>query len=183
MHTEATILQQTQCWLEKVVIGLNFCPFAAKVYRAHQVRYQVRWTTEPEEISSILLQEYTYLDDHPEVATTLLIFPSALTDFFTYLDWLEVAMQQLQETGYEGTYQLASFHPHYCFEGTAFDDPANYTNRSPYPMAHLLREAQIEEVLQHHPHPEQIPEKNIQLAREKGEVYLHTLLQACLREV
>ena len=103
---------------------------------------------------------------NPDVETVIVIYPTGLESFFDYLDFLETANELLIEEGYEGTYQLASFHPDYCFDEVKQDDPSNYTNRSPYPILHILREASLERVLQSYKEPESIPENNINLARK-----------------
>ncbi len=114
------------------------------------------------------------------IETSLLIFPNAFPKFNDYLDAVAVAESILKKAGYEGIYQVASFHPLYRFANTASDDPANYTNRSVYPMLHLLREARLEEALLHFPDADKIPEKNIKFAREKGLAYMKTLSECCL---
>ena len=108
-----------------------------------------------------------------------MIYDNAFISFDDYLDFLELAEALLLEQDYEGIYQLASFHPDYCFEGAKQDDPANYTNRSPYPMLHLLRESSIELALASYPHPENIPQKNIKSLRELGLTKIQSLLAGC----
>lgn len=126
-----------------------------------------------------LIIEAEHLDSQPETETTLIIFSEAYQDFDDFLDMLALAEDVLIEQGYEGIYQLASFHPDYCFADADIQDPANYTNRSPYPMLHLIREASIEQVLENYPDPEQIPERNMRITRELGERYLQQLLAGC----
>ena len=101
------------------------------------------------------------------------------SDFDDFLDLVAIADDLLIAQAYEGVYQLASFHPDYCFAEASPDDAANYTNRSPYPILHLIREASIEQVLNHYPEPENIPLRNIALTRELGSNYLQALLNAC----
>lgn len=126
-----------------------------------------------------LIIEAEHLDSQSETETTLIIFSEAYQDFDDFLDMLAIAEDVLIEQGYEGIYQLASFHPDYCFADADIQDPANYTNRSPYPMLHLIREASIEQVLENYPDPEQIPERNMRITRELGERYLQQLLAGC----
>lgn len=126
-----------------------------------------------------LIIEAEHLDSQSETETTLIIFSEAYQDFDDFLDMLALAEDVLIEQGYEGIYQLASFHPDYCFADADIQDPANYTNRSPYPMLHLIREASIEQVLENYPDPEQIPERNMRITRELGERYLQQLLAGC----
>ena len=126
-----------------------------------------------------LIIEAEHLDSQPDTETTLIIFSEAYTEFDDFLDMLAIAEDVLIEQGYEGVYQLASFHPDYCFADADSDDAANYTNRSPYPMLHLIREASIEQVLEHYPDPEQIPERNIRITRESGAAFWQKLLTSC----
>ena len=126
-----------------------------------------------------LMLECDQLDTDESIETTLLIYTDAFTGFDDYLDFLELAETLLTEQGYEGIYQLASFHPDYCFEGADQNDPANYTNRSPYPMLHLLRESSIEQAVNAYPHPENIPQRNIELTRELGLAKMRALLSSC----
>lgn len=126
-----------------------------------------------------LILEAKYLDCHPDTETTLIVFADAYASFDDFLDLAAIADDLLIEQGYEGIYQLASFHPDYCFADEDPTDAANYTNRSPFPMLHLIREASIEQVLQHYPEPEAIPQRNIALTRQLGLTYLRKLLSDC----
>lgn len=168
MPQDKEIISQTKSWLEQTVIGHNFCPFAAQPFLQDRIRYWLLQGKNPEEHLEILVREMEYLHAHPEIETSLLILPAALGDFHEYLDFLEIAMALLAEQGYEGVFQLASFHPHYKFAGSEEDDAANFTNRSPYPMLHLLREESVEKAIDSHPDPEAIPERNIAHAQEIG---------------
>jgi uncharacterized protein len=179
-HIADRIIHQTKKWIVDVVVGCNFCPFAARELKANTIHYQVDDSKEHAHALEIFLQECLRLDSTPTIATTLLIFPVAFQNFGLYLDFVALAEKLLKKTGYEGTYQVASFHPLYRFARASAEDPANYTNRSPYPMLHLLREEQVELALSKYPHPEQIPEQNIDFARQKGEVYMKMLRDACL---
>jgi hypothetical protein len=117
------------------------------------------------------------MDIEPATETTLLILPEGCTQFNDFLDLTAMAEQLLIDQGYEGVYQLASFHPDYCFAGEDENDPANYTNRSPYPMLHIIREASIEQALKTYPNPELIPERNIELTRKLGLEKIQALLR------
>lgn len=176
MPTDIEIIQQTKTWLKQTVIGHNFCPFAGVPFAKDNIRYWMLKGSNPEENLEILVREMEYLQAHPEIETSLLIVPNALLDFHAYLDFLEIAMALLVEQGYEGVFQLASFHPQYQFEGSEKEDAANFTNRSPYPMLHLLREESVTKALESHPDPAGIPERNITYAREKGsDIFLKVL--------
>ncbi|MFQ3190552.1 MAG: hypothetical protein ACI936_001684 [Paraglaciecola sp.] len=164
-------------WIDKVIVGLNFCPFAKKEMERNTVRYAISPTIQVNDALGSLLEELALLDRQPDIQTTLLIFPLGFSDFERYLDMLELASSLIDQGGYGGIYQLASFHPDYCFDGESRDDPANYTNRSPYPILHILRESSIEAVLKRYPQPESIPENNIAKARELGSSFLRALLE------
>ncbi|MFT6990919.1 MAG: hypothetical protein ACJASL_002903 [Paraglaciecola sp.] len=164
-------------WINKVIIGLNFCPFAKKEIERNTVRYVIFPTTQINDALGHLLDELALLDQQLHIQTTLIVFPLGFDDFENYLDMLELGNSLLSQGGYAGIYQLASFHPDYCFDGEDQDDPANYTNRSPYPILHILRESSIEAVLKRYPQPESIPENNIAKARELGSSVLKALLK------
>ena len=164
-------------WIDKVIVGLNFCPFAKKEMERNTVRYAIFTTTLVDHALSHLLEELALLDQQQDIQTTLLVFPLGFANFENYLDMLELGNSLIAQGGYGGIYQLASFHPDYCFDGEDQNDPANYTNRSPYPILHILRESSIEAVLKRYPQPESIPENNIAKARLLGSSYLQALLK------
>ncbi len=181
--TDATIIAQTSQWINSVVIGCNFCPFAAKAMLRKSIRFVVLPEATLEGALETFMEELRYLDSMEDIETTLVIFPGNFSDFEEYLDLVELAEDLSAEQGYEGVYQVASFHPKYCFAGADDDDPANYTNRSPYPMLHLLREDSITRAVEHFKDPEGIPERNMAFAREKGLRYMQMLRTACLEIV
>lgn len=173
----ATIIQQTKNWIENVVIGCNFCPFAAREFKSNRIHYKV---SEHHEIADILMDvmdESLRLDNDSSIETSFLILPQGFNDFHEYLHLVNLAEKLLKKQGYEGEYQLASFHPEYTFADSEVDDPANFTNRSPYPMLHFLREESLEKALEKYPDPESIPINNIRFAREKGLEYMRSLLK------
>ena len=144
------------------------------------IRYVVLPDITLESALEAVVEELRYLDRSVDIETTLVIFPNQFSDFEDYLDLAELAEDLSVEQGYEGIYQIASFHPDYRFEGAKDNDPANYTNRSPYPMLHILREDSITKALDHYIDPEGIPERNIAFAQEKGLLYMQVLRAACL---
>jgi hypothetical protein len=169
--TEADALAavtETRAWLEKAVIGLDLCPFARAV--RDRIRYAVSEAEEPADLLADLASELRVLAeaDPGEIETTLLIHPRVLGDFLEYNDFLDDADDVLAELGLEGVIQIASFHPGYQFAGAEPDDIENYTNRSPYPMLHLLREESVERAVESFPDTEQIYEKNIETLRRLG---------------
>jgi hypothetical protein len=164
------VVAATRTWLEKAVIGLNLCPFAKAVHVKNQIRFVVSAAREIEALLPELETELQALHaaDPDTVDTTLLILPAALQDFMDYNDFLEVADQMLERLDLVGEIQIASFHPQYQFADSAADDIENYTNRSPYPILHLLRESSIERAVEAFPDAEMIFEKNMETLRKLG---------------
>jgi len=164
------VIEATRRWVQEVVIGLNLCPFAAQPMERDTIRYRVCNPEEPDAIYRELLAEIERFVGLPaaQAETGLFIVPQGLEAFDAYLELLYSADQALPEAGLDGVIQLASFHPDYRFEDAAVDDPANYTNRSPFPMFHLIREQGMAQALECYPDPEQIPERNIRTLRDIG---------------
>ncbi|MET2947231.1 DUF1415 domain-containing protein [Vibrio owensii] len=157
------ITEQVNQWLNDVVIGLNLCPFAAKPQRNKQIKIFVSEASQEEALlEDILLQLIELSSTEPEkLETTLVVVPNMLQDFWDYnffIDWVEGLIKQQD---WEGIFQVATFHPDYCFGGAEPEDDENLTNRSPYPVFHLIREESMEKVLKHYPDPESIPDTNI----------------------
>jgi uncharacterized protein len=166
----SSALDDTRHWIEKAVIGLELCPFAGSVYAGKRIRYRVSSATDEDALLVDLAQELTTLASAPESTceTTLLIHPRALTDFADYNAFLDTADREVDALGLRGEIQIASFHPRYQFAGTAPDDISNYTNRSPHPMLHLLREASVERAIAAMPDASAIYERNIETLRRLG---------------
>lgn len=184
LETKQIIVKHTRCWLENFIIKHNICPFAKKEYDNDRIHYAVisRNQTENqiEQQLTAIIDECIRLDEHKEIETSLIIFPDSFPDFEDYLDLVAMANTLLHEYNYEGIYQLASFHPDYQFDQTQPEDAENFTNRSPYPMLHLIREASIEQALENFPNPENIPTRNIELTNQLGSAYLKSILQQCM---
>lgn len=176
------IINATRRWVESVVVDLNLCPFAKKVLLDRRIRFCVSAANTEEELLDALQLELKLLDCDRSVETTLLIHPNVLQDFERYNQFLECADLLLARLNLEGVYQVASFHPDYRFAGTGPDDAGNYTNRSPYPLLHLLREASLDRALTGFSGADQIPRRNIALMESLGQDKLNALLQACLVE-
>ena len=170
------IIEQTRHWVQQLIVKYNICPFARREVERKSIRYVVAEERKPQAVLQQLLDEAKHLDTIAQTETTLLILPSGFEGFYEFLNLVDVADALLIEEGYEGVYQLAHFHPDYCFEGEPQDDSANYTNRAPYPTLHLLREASIEEALKNYDDPESIPERNIEFARRKGAGFFKAIL-------
>lgn len=171
----------TRRWVEALVVGENLCPFAGRELENDRVRFTVTDAKSEEELLEALKAEMDQLDADPAIETTLLIHPHALADFLDYNDFLSLVDALLAQAGREGVYQVASFHPGYRFVDTGEDDAENCTNRSPYPMLHLLREASVERAIDGHPDIEAVPSRNIGRMNELGHDHLQALLAACLK--
>lgn len=167
---ETQVLALTRHWLEHTVIGLNLCPFANSVFRKNQIEYRISVARDADALLTDLMQALESLTRTPEsqTDTTLLIHPGVLTDFSDYNDFLDVADAVLEATGLAGTIQIASFHPHYCFADVEAEDITNFTNRSPFPMLHLLRESSIERGVAAYPDTEEIVQRNLATLRNLG---------------
>ncbi|KQR81048.1 peptidase [Burkholderia sp. Leaf177] len=164
------IIDATRHWLTRAVIGLNLCPFAKAVYVKEQIRYTVSEARTFENVLADLETELKYLaDSDPEQTdTTLLIVPHALSDFAEYNDALHFADTLLKQLRLQGELQIASFHPDYQFDDAGPDDIENFTNRAPYPIFHLLREASIERAVDAFPDAADIYERNMATLRRLG---------------
>lgn len=169
-ESDDDIIATTQLWLERAVIGLNLCPFAKAVHVKKQIRYVVSSAGTPEDLLKELINELELLAETSaeKIDTTLLIHPHVLTDFLDYNDFLDIADETLEELDLAGELQIASMHPHYQFADTQPDDMENYTNRSPYPTLHLLRESSVDKAVAAFPEADQIFEKNIATMKKLG---------------
>ena len=168
--TDEEAIAATRAWVEKAVVGLGLCPFAKAVHVKAQIRYIVSDATTPDALVLDLERELERLAAEPPqgIDTTLLIHPRVLEDFLDYNDFLEVADDTVEGLGLAGVLQVASFHPQYQFAGTEPDDITNYTNRSPYPTLHLLREASVDAAVAAYPQAEAIFEKNMETMERLG---------------
>lgn len=176
---EQAVIAHTRQWVQQVVIDLNLCPFARREFDGGRLRFAVSAAVDEDELLADLERELQTLEQTGDIETTLLIHPDALLDFLAYNQFLERCDRLLEELDHVGRFQVASFHPDYRFAGTAADAAENYTNRSPYPMLHLLREDSISRAVAGHPDVDGIPLRNIELLTTLGTDHLHTLLRAC----
>ena len=167
---ERVVIEDTQLWLNKAVIGLNLCPFAKAVVAKQQVRYVVCMDSEPEQVLKMLQEEMQLLinTDAAVLDTTLLIAPHLLPDFLEFNEFLFDCDSVLLSMELEGVLQIADFHPRYQFAGTEPDDISNFTNRAPYPTLHLLREESIDKAVEAFPDASLIYERNMQVLEDLG---------------
>lgn len=161
---KAKVKATTERWLDQIVIGMEFCPFAKQPRQNNQIEIYISDADSIEKLIMDLVEQIVYLEkaSSKETETTLLVIPNLLTDFDDYLDCLYLAEEVIQEQGWEGVFQLASFHPNYQFDGTKPDDPENLTNRSPYPVFHILREESLSTAISSYGDTSEIPERNKQ---------------------
>ncbi len=161
---ENQIIDAVSTWLKQVVIGLQLCPFAAKPAEEGKIRFCVSYASDDELLLQALRSECELMTSTSasEVETSLIIVANHLDDFWSYNQFLVWANQLIKREGYEGVFQIASFHPDYCFAGTLPEDAENLTNRSPYPILHLIRESSLEKALKYFPNVDDVPENNKQ---------------------
>lgn len=178
MNENDKVIAITQKWVETFVLGLNLCPFARHPYRTGRIRYVVFEGEDLDLLTELLATELQYLDNTPPSVceTTLIILKEALPEFLDYLDYLEVAEYVVEQIKFEGVFQIASFHPDYQFEDTLPTDVENYTNRSPYPLLHILREDSVERSIEAFPEVGDIPAQNIEMMNKIGSEKIKQML-------
>jgi hypothetical protein len=173
------VVSSVRHWLESFVVELNLCPFAQRELAKGSVRFSVTPATTEEDLLQALHSELQLLSADASVETTLLIHPGVLQRFEDYNQFLSAAERLLVRSQLEGTYQIASFHPGYQFAGTDPDDPENYSNRSTYPLLHILREQSVARAVVEYAGVDQIPARNIELLNRLGKSRLRASWQAC----
>ena len=174
------VIASTRCWVERIVVGLNLCPFARRELEAERIAYTVSQADTQQALLGDLAGSIEALLKDSSVETTLLIHPGVLSDFFDYNEFLTLADALLVELDLEGINQVASFHPDYQFADSAPGAVDNYSNRSPYPMLHLLREDSISRAVDNYPDIDAVPERNIARLQAMGEASVKALYQACM---
>lgn len=167
----------TRRWLNDFIIAHNVCPFAHKVASEQRIKFSVSDATQADHLLQELNDELNALSEKEDIDTTLLIHPNTLTDFFEFNDFLATVDDLLDALDLHGVFQIASFHPDYQFAGTEFDDAENFTNRSPFPTLHILREDSVSLAVDAHPNPDGIPDDNIERMRAIGAPALRDMIQ------
>jgi len=173
------VVKSVERWLTSIVIELNLCPFAAHEYRSGKVRFKESLATNEEDLLKDLVVEMSLLSRRPKIETTLLIHPKVLSDFAVFNQFLGFVESVIEAMELDGVFQIASFHPDYQFSGTEAGDVSNFTNRSPYPILHILREESLERAIESHPDTGNIPDKNIELMQSLGSEHMTKLLKLC----
>ncbi len=178
IEQELPEILHTKNWIQNVVIGLNFCPFAAKEFKQNTIRYKVIPQENIEHFKKELLEELELLENEPTIATTLLIFPNQFKLFTSFVKFINDGENIVARSNFFEDYQLASFHPDYLFAGEPTDAPTHYTNRSPYPMLHILREDMVSDAIDKYPYEmDKIPNDNIEFTNSKGIAYMKELFK------
>lgn len=171
------IVAKTKNWITTVVVACNFCPFAAREVKRGSIHYEISNEATVNSVLEATQKMFLLLDNNEQIETALLILPDSFSDFNDYLDLIAKSETLLTKNNYEGIYQIASFHPKYKFAGSNEDDPSNYTNRSPYPMLHFLREESLTKAIDGYSGIENVPKRNIEFANDKGLAYMQQLLK------
>jgi hypothetical protein len=164
------VKQHIRDWLQTFIVELNLCPFARPVVATDRLRIEICESEDLDQLHRAFLIELDLIQQssEQEIATTLFVMPNALADFDEYLMFIDNAEALIEELGLDGTIQLASFHPDYLFDGEAEDSASHFSNRSPYPVIHFLREEMLSAALEEFPNPEQIPLRNISTLEKIG---------------
>lgn len=179
MHQHDDIVSSVRRWIETIVVALNLCPFANRELSRDRVCFVVSNATSETALLADLEHELHRLSSDDSIETTLLIHPNVLQNFDDYNQFLDRSDRLLEHLNLCGIYQVASFHPAYQFAGSDPDDTGNFTNRSPYPMLHILREASVERAIADYPDIEKIPDRNIETMRKLGLNRMRGLLAVC----
>lgn len=172
----ANIEERTLKWVMRVVVGLNLCPFAGAVVKSGNLDVRVETSANLEAVLTALAGHCENVLQASEQHTVLMVLPNGFATFDEYLDLVELAQSLLSQLELDEHLQLASFHPHYQFSDTSYDDPSNFTNRSPYPMLHILQEAAVEKAIMAHPDTDAIPQRNIKLLQNMEPAQLNALI-------
>ncbi|NQZ54747.1 MAG: DUF1415 domain-containing protein [Piscirickettsiaceae bacterium] len=172
------IIQSVRHWVETLVVDLNLCPFAKRELLNNRIRFSTTEVSTEQQLLQQLQTELALLTNDESIETTLLIHPNVLQNFYDYNEFLDVVEGLLIDLKLEGVFQIASFHPDYQFADTEPDDVENYTNRSPFPLLHIIREDSLEKAIANYPESDKIPERNIALLRHLGRDKMKALFQS-----
>ena len=165
-------------WFEQAVLGLNLCPFARRPYESNSIEFCLSTASDDEACLTDVYNNLDKLDSHPEIETLVIILSSHLVNFDDYNQFLDLVDGLLEQEGWTGIYQVASFHPDYCFSDCDIDARENWTNRSPYPLLHLIRESSLSAVIESHPDIDSIPLKNIQTMNDLSALQMSSIFGA-----
>lgn len=176
---QSLVTAKVNHWLQRIVLGLELCPFARREIDNNKVRFSIAEETSEEALLMHVEKECLFLESNPTVETTLLVIPTQLRSFNQFLEFLDLANGLVEMLNFEGVFQLASFHPDYQFAGTTMDAAENYTNRSPYPIIHILREKSISTAIKSYPDADKLAQRNIAKMEKLGRNKLQSILKDC----
>lgn len=133
-------------WIEKVVIGLNLCPFAKVPWENGE------WDVLSFEGGDLKLARKFALEKTLEFtenksSSAFLVFPEINLNFIKFYNFSALVEQDIKEAGLGGVIQCVTFHPEFRFEGENKNARGNYVNRSPLPLLHLLDEGALSAIL------------------------------------
>jgi hypothetical protein len=177
-----TTVNITRRWIKSFVVDLNLCPFARREVMRNSMRFTVFKGSKPENILHVLSEEITFLHNSPEIETSFLILPAGMPNFRDFNDLIYAAESLTETLGWEGHYQLVGFHPQYQFADTEPDDAENYTNRSPFPMLHILRESSVSDAVASTHDAALIPQRNIAALVDLGTTALKARWRNCFKD-
>ena len=177
-----TTVNITRRWINSFIVDLNLCPFARREVMRNSMRFTVFEDSDPENILHALSEEITLLHNSPEIETSFLILPAGMPDFRDFNDFIYAAESLTEALGWEGRYQLVGFHPQYQFANTEPDDAENYTNRSPFPMLHILRESSVSDAVATTHDTALIPQRNIATLGDLGTTVLKARWRNCFKD-
>lgn len=173
------IIDVIRCWVERFVVAMNLCPFARREMERGRLRFSVTNAGDELQLLQVLQDELDLMNADSDIETTLLIHPSVLQNFGDYNQFLGHCEELLRVLDLEGVFQIASFHPQYQFAGSEPDDAENFSNRSPFPMLHILRESSVANAVDSHPDVDQVPQRNIAYLNDCGAEQLTSLWRSC----
>ena len=176
---EQQIIDVTRRWVERFVVAMNLCPFARRELERGCLRFSVTDAGDELQLLQVLQDELDLMNADSDIETTLLIHPSVLQNFGDYNQFLGDCEQLLRALDLEGVFQIASFHPQYQFAGSEPGDAENFSNRSPYPMLHILRESSVASAVDSYPDVDQVPQRNIAYLNDQGAEQLTSLWRSC----
>lgn len=178
MIDDQKIISEVYRWIEAAVIGLDLCPFAESVYRQRQIHTVVSESEQVDELMFEVHQEIQRLRKQPEIETTLLIITHQLQDFTDFNEMLDHVDALIKAYQWIGEFQIASFHPCYQFANTQIDDRENWSNRSPYPILHILRESSVKQAVSHYPEALTIPARNSRKLRSLDDISFDAIFKS-----
>jgi len=165
---EEVVVEKTKKWIQEFVLDLNLCPFAKASFVNNKILFEV---DNSRDIESRILSFKQLIDGlivQSNQSNAFLLFPFGLTKFDEFLEVFHLCEFLLETEHLDEIFQIVSFHPDYLYQGYEPTNPVNFTNRSPYPMIHILRTEEVENAMNGYPMSlEEILENNKETLRIK----------------